>query len=202
MQLFFTILLWILGILLAVLLLLLICPVWVWLRLDYDKFSAKVQILGFKFTVYPLKEKPEKEKKEPVQQEPPKKKAVKKRSPSKRFQLTAEKIVGLIETAGGVMHRLLRALKIRNICVLIPLEGEDAADTALFYGKFSAWFYGGIALLQNFLDMKFESIELIPDFGGDNKYRRSFSCKIGTCPLIILGIAIYAFRMLRKEHIL
>lgn len=200
MQLFFTILLWIAGILLAVLLLLLICPVWVWLALDYDKFTADLQVLGLKFRIYPGKEKPKQQKKKkPQAEQKPKPKAAQK--PQKKFEMTFSKLVDMVGAAGSIAKRAIGALKFRDIRVRIPLQGEDAADTALLYGKFSAWFYGSLAALQNGLDMQVEQIELIPDFGGDNKYRLSFSCKIGTCPLIMLGVAIYAFRLLKKERI-
>lgn len=66
MQMFLTILLWVLGILLALLLLLLFCPAVAEVRLNYDKLTVRVRILGIPFTVWPQKEKkPKKKKKEP-----------------------------------------------------------------------------------------------------------------------------------------
>lgn len=200
MQLFFTILLWVLGILAAVLLILLICPVWVHWKLYYDKLSVKLQILGIMIPLYP-QTGAKKQKKKPKPQTQPQPQKKQGPAPEKRLQMTFEKVIGIIKASGGIAKKAIAAIKIRNICVVLPIEGENAADTALLYGKVSAWFYGGLAAAQNLLDMQFESVELIPDFGGDNKYRRSFSCKTGTCPLIMLGVAIYAFRLLRKEHI-
>ena len=194
-----TVLLCLLGIFVVLLLLLLFLPVWVIVGLRYDQLTIRVRVLFLTFTVFPMKEKPEKEKKpapktEQKEEEP--------RSPSKRFELSFSKLVQLAGDAVGIFKMMLGALKVRDISVTLPLHGQDAADTALFYGKFSAWFYGGIAVLQNAMDLQFESIELIPDFMGENKYRRSFYCKIGATPFIMLVIAVKALRMLQKDGLL
>lgn len=100
------------------------------------------------------------------------------------------------------MRRFLAALHIRGVKLVLPVSSGDAASTALFYGRFCAFFYGGLATLQNIIDIQAEDINIIPDFGGDNKYRRSFYCKIEATPFIMLGVALYAFKQLKEERIL
>ncbi len=199
MQVIGTVLLCLLGIVVLLLLLLLFLPVWAMVGLRYDQLTIRVRVLFLTFTVFPLKEKPQKEKK-PAQKAEEKKEEP--RSPGKRFELGFSKMVQLAGDAAGIFKLLLGALKVRDISLTLPLNGRDAADTALFYGKFSAWFYSGIAVLQNAMDLQFDSIELIPDFAGENKYRRSFYCKIGATPFIMLVIAIKALRTLQKDGLL
>lgn len=203
MQLFLTILLWVLGSLLALLLLLLFCPAAAEVRLNYDVWTVKVRILGVPFTVFPQKEKKPKKKKEAKLEKTPKAKPEKeKQTPSKKFELTFSKIVSLAGMAGRVLRRFLAALHVRGVKLVLPVSSGDAASTALFYGRFCAFFYGGLATLQNVIDIKAEDINIIPDFGGDNKYRRSFYCKIEATPFIMLGVALYAFKQLKQERIL
>lgn len=199
MQVIGTVLLWLLCIVAVLLLLLLFLPVWVMVGLRYDQLTIRVRVLFLTFTVFPMKEKPEKEKEPAPQQEQKKEEP---RSPGKRFELSFSKIVQLVGDAVGIFKWILGALKVRNISITLPLHGQDAADTALFYGKFSAGFYSGIAVLRNAIDLQFDSIELIPDFAGENKYRRSFYCKIGATPFIMLVIAVKALRMLQKDGLL
>lgn len=202
MQMFLTILLWVLGILLALLLLLLFCPAVAEVRLNYDKLTVRARILGIPFTVWPQKEKkPKKEKKEPKEKPEPKPKK-EKQTPSKKFELTFSKVVSIASMAGRIMRRFLAALHIRGVKLVLPVSSGDAASTALFYGRFCAFFYGGLATLQNIIDIQAEDINIIPDFGGDNKYRRSFYCKIEATPFIMLGVALYAFKQLKEERIL
>lgn len=199
MQIIGTVLLCLLGLFVALLLLLLFLPVWVMVGLRYDQLTIRVRVLFLTFTVFPMKEKPQKEKKPAPKKEPQKEEP---RSPGKRFELSFSKLVQLVGDAAGIFKMMLGALKVRDISITLPLNGRDAADTALFYGKFSAWFYSGIAVLQNAIDLQFDSIDLIPDFAGENKYRRSFYCKIGATPFIMLVIAIKALRMLQKDGLL
>ena len=199
MQVIGTVLLCLLGIVVLLLLLLLFLPVWAMVGLRYDQLTIRVRVLFLTFTVFPLKEKPQKEKKPAPKAEEKKEEP---RSPGKRFELGFSKMVQLAGDAAGIFKLLLGALKVRDISLTLPLNGRDAADTALFYGKFSAWFYSGIAVLQNAMDLQFDSIELIPDFAGENKYRRSFYCKIGATPFIMLVIAIKALHTLQKDGLL
>ncbi|HIV87543.1 MAG TPA: DUF2953 domain-containing protein [Candidatus Pygmaiobacter gallistercoris] len=196
---------WILPAVLLVLVLLLAAllflPVWVIPELKYDQLTVRLQLLFLTFTVYPFREKKKKKKEQPQREEPPQEQK-KQRSPSAKFEWTASRVVRLAADAAGILRMALAALRVRKIRILLPLQGEDAADTALFYGRFSGWFYGLIAALQNFMDLKFEQIELIPDFAGENKYRRSFYCKIGATPFIMLVVMVKGFRLLQQDGLL
>ena len=181
---------------------LLFLPVWAIFDLRYDQLTVRLRVLFLTFTVFPLREKKKKEKEQPPQEEKTEKPKEEKRTPSPRFEWTVSRIARLAADAAGILRMALAALRVRKIRVLLPLQGEDAADTALFYGRFSGWFYGIVALLQNFMDLEFERIELIPDFAGENKYRRSFYCKIGATPFIMLVVLIKGFKLLQEDGLL
>ena len=181
---------------------LLFLPVWAIFDLRYDQLTVRLRVLFLTFTVFPLREKKKKEKEQPPQEEKTEKPKEEKRTPSPRFEWTVSRIARLAADAAGILRMALAALRVRKIRILLPLQGEDAADTALFYGRFSGWFYGIVALLQNFMDLEFERIELIPDFAGENKYRRSFYCKIGATPFIMLGVLIKGFKLLQEDGLL
>ena len=192
-------------VLLALLLLiaaLLFLPVWVSVELRHSRLTVRLRVLFLTFTLLPAREKKKKKEEKKPQQEKPKEEGAAKRSPSPRFEWTASRVARLAADAAGILKMALAALRVRRIRILLPLQGEDAADTALFYGRFSGWFYGLIATLQNFLDLEFERIELIPDFAGENKYRTSFYCKIGATPFIMLVVIIKGFRLLQQDGLL
>lgn len=192
-------------VLLALLLLiaaLLFLPVWVSVELRHSQLTVRLRVLFLTFTLLPAREKKKKKEEKKPQQEKPKEEGAAKRSPSPRFEWTASRVARLAADAAGILKMALAALRVRQIRILLPLQGEDAADTALFYGRFSGWFYGLIATLQNFLDLEFERIELIPDFAGENKYRTSFYCKIGATPFIMLVVIIKGFRLLQQDGLL
>ena len=192
-------------VLLALLLLiaaLLFLPVWVSVELRHSRLTVRLRVLFLTFTLLPAREKKKKKEEKKPQQEKPKEEGAAKRSPSPRFEWTASRVARLAADAAGILKMALAALRVRQIRILLPLQGEDAADTALFYGRFSGWFYGIVALLQNFMDLEFERIELIPDFAGENKYRTSFYCKIGATPFIMLVVIIKGFRLLQQDGLL
>lgn len=193
-----TVLLVLLCALAALVLCLLFFPVWALVDYHHGALSVRVRVLFVTFRVYPLPQK----KKKRAPKQAPQAGGGQKRSPGKKFTLTFEKLTALVSDAAGLLRRALAALRVRDIRVVLPVQGRDAADTALFYGRFCAWFYGGIAALQNALDLRFDSIEIIPDFAGENKYRTSFYCKIGATPFIMIFVAIRAFAVLRADGLL
>ena len=191
-----------LAVLLVAVVLLLFLPVWVTVELRHSRLTVRLRVLFLRFTLFPQREKKSEPEKEEAGQQEQGKPPEKKRSPSRRFERTVSRMLTLVRDAAGILRMALGALRVRKIRLVLPLQGTDAADTALFYGRFCGWFYGAIATAQNFLDMEFDQIELIPDFAGENKYRTSFYCKIGATPFIILVVAIKALRILKEDGLL
>lgn len=215
---------WALLALLAVLLLLLLTPVRVEAELKYDKPFVRVKVLCFSFRLWPLKEKKEKPApqhlagQEPAGQEPaaPPQKAdgpaekesreapkppAGKAKPKKKGLGLAE-LTELVSTAGWLMKIVFKVIKFRDIKVVLPIHREDAAETAIAFGRTQAYLGTALGALQNFLDLQFKQVELIPDFTGSYKYRRYLSCKIVATPFIMVTAAVYAFIRLKAGRVI
>ncbi|MDD3429981.1 MAG: DUF2953 domain-containing protein [Oscillospiraceae bacterium] len=197
--------------LLAVLILLLIFPVWVHVEYNCGKFMVKLQVLFLRFKLYPAKSKTVKQLEKDAEKEA--KKAAKKAeadaekgqepaTPKPKRKITPDVILDIVETAGWAMKKLFKALKIRNIIFIMPVHGEDAADTAEKYGKMNAYMGGTVAALQNFLNMKFTGLKLIPDFTDEFKDKSYISCKVGILPIVIIAVCIYGFIQLKNRKVI
>ena len=181
-----------------ILLFLLFCTSWVIIKFSEDEWTVKVKILGVPIKIYPTKEKKETKIKN-------KKKSDKKNIPKKakpKFDITFTKAVKMVSKSRGIFKRLLGAIKVRDTILVVPIYYGEPDQTAIYYGRMSGVFYGGIAAMQNFIDIEFKKINVFADFNNENKEKVSFSCKIGTTPFIMLGIAFYAFKEFKDEKII
>ena len=90
--------------------------------------------------------------------------------------------------------RLLRGVTVQKLHVFWTVTGEDAADTAVAYGRRMALSNNLLALARQFLTIRAESLRMEPDFTGEMAGKRIFSCQIRTRPYIILLILFYLMR--------
>ena len=90
--------------------------------------------------------------------------------------------------------RLLRGVTVQKLHVFWTVTGEDAADTAVAYGRRMALINNLLALARQFLTIRAESLRMEPDFTGEMAGKRIFSCQIRTRPYIILLILFYLMR--------
>lgn len=90
--------------------------------------------------------------------------------------------------------RLLRGVTVQKLHVFWTVTGEDAADTAVAYGRWMALINNLLALARQFLTIRAESLRMEPDFTGEMAGKRIFSCQIRTRPYIILLILFYLMR--------
>lgn len=183
-------------------LLLALLPVWVHLKYDGVSFEAKIQVLGLKFSVYPPKKKEKKGHKKTAGEEKPKEKEKQKPSTEEKTKLIASEIFSLAGDAVGILKWTLKALRVEEVQLRFPLQGSDAADTALLYGHVNAFFYSGIAVLQNVVRLKVKNIEIIPDFAGQHKKDLFFACKAGISPVVLLISGYKVYTRLKKAGIL
>ncbi|MEG0877553.1 MAG: DUF2953 domain-containing protein [Oscillospiraceae bacterium] len=198
MQAFLSVLLWIFIIIVAIILLLLFLPVCVAVKYDYDELTVKLKILFLSFTLYPMKEKEQEEK--DAQEEPPQSPQPKKKQKAKFPDF--EKLAGLVSTAGMAMKIIFKGIYFTKATIIYPVHCEDAADTAINYGKTHAYLGAAIATLRNYLHISFKELNIIPDFTGEYKYRRYFYCNIWGTPFIIVVAGIYAFKRILKEKLI
>ena len=94
-------------------------------------------------------------------------------------------------------QRLLKGVQVRKLRVYWSVTGEDAADTAVSYGRWIAVSNNLLALARQYLTIRAESLRLEPDFTGQMAGKRIFSCQILTRPYIILLIL---FDLMRRDE--
>ena len=90
--------------------------------------------------------------------------------------------------------RLLRGVQVNRLQVFWTVTGEDAADTAVAYGRRMALSNNLLTLARQYLTIRAESLRMEPDFTGTMAAKRIFSCQIRTRPYIILMILFYLMR--------
>lgn len=89
--------------------------------------------------------------------------------------------------------RFAKTLKIYDIHLALLIAGEDASDTAIAYGKMSAYVYGIYALLQNYKKIgKNTQINIQPNFNSQEKSTVfSFKVRLLLFDLLWLGIILF-----------
>ncbi len=90
--------------------------------------------------------------------------------------------------------RLLRGVEVRRLTVFWTVTGDDAADTAVAYGRRMALANNLLGLARQYLSIRADSLRMEPDFTGQMAEKRIFSCQIQTRPYIILLILFYLMR--------
>ena len=197
----------VLGVLLLLLLgaafLLLTLPAWVYLRWDHGELGARARILCFSIPLYPRgkkKQKGERQKKKSVQGQEKKEKDS--RAAEKKFQIAAAEIFDLVSEAKGIFEKLLSTLRVEQVELRFPVHGQDAAATALLYGRVNAFFYSGVALLQNAVRLQVKNIEIIPDFGEQYRGDIVFACRVGMAPIVLLVCVYQVYARLKRAGLL
>ncbi len=159
----------------ALVLLLLVVPVYG--RLTYrEELRLRLWVLGIPITVFP--EKPENAKKSA----PGRKKAkmVKKvKKPSALRQLKTELaesfrrdgvaaslryLTRLTRLAGTALRDVLRAVTVARLELHLRIAAEEAADTAVEYGRVCAIVFPGLAALERWLPVRRRRVTVEPDF--------------------------------------
>lgn len=121
--------------------------------------------LFFKIRVFPLPEKPKKpqkkkKKKPPAPAQKPEPKKPKKKLDPSNLGL----VVDLLASVKGAMGFLLRNFRFYKIRLDMIVAKENAAATAIAYGKANAMVYGAYAAAQNFLRLETPEIHIRPNF--------------------------------------
>jgi len=176
------------------LLVLLFCPVSVFVGFE-NEFQVMVRYLFVKIQVYPQVEKARKKKKQPEKNE---KKEI---APSK------SKIRGILEQKGlsGLMN-LLRELAsvvadaakkwiahmvIDRLYLEITVADEDAAQAAVLYGEVCAGVYTPMGILLNRLKCRQYHINIVPNFQ-KKKCEVQFRVRVHILLLFLLVPAVQA----------
>ncbi len=163
---------WIVLGILAFVLLLLLLPVHVSLRFR-EELEVRVRYAFVSLRVYPRPEKPaKKEKKKAARAH---RRAKKKETEEKLPQLeklfkedgvsaVAAYLQMMAKLAADALRRALRVIVVDRIQVRLIVVGEDAADTAVRYGKICAAVYPAQAVLETVMKVRRRQIDVEPGF--------------------------------------
>ncbi len=204
---------WVLLAAAALLAFVLLVPVEAVLRYERGVFSVSAGMLGIRVRLWPRPEKslsPRAQARREAKERAKAAKAAKKKQggekpkkqPKEKAKLTFDAVCGLADTAGPFLRAVLGGLRITGIRLYWPVHADDAAATALLYGKTQAWLHAGLALLDRVFWLDFKECRLDPDFTGKQAGTEYFSCKISARLLIIAVAAVKLILRLKDEDVL
>ena len=108
------------------------------------------------------------------------------------------RILDLLPTVGAVGKRILAGLRVHAVRLYWPLQGEDAAETALRYGQFCAAWGNVTGLVQNLVRLQCDQVQPVADYLGEHTGEEHFSCKITARVFIMVAAAVYGLYRLRQ----
>ena len=192
-------LLYILGGLLALILIVLLLPASV--KLSYDgEFDYKLKIAFITLNL----ERAEKPKKQnshkKVQTKTVQKKEksfFEKLQDKKGFVGAVKEVFTFIKECLIPLKRFLRFVKFRDIRLFIAVVGEDAAGTATNYGLVCSAVYPTLSFIESVANTKYKSVDIKADFE-NKKSDLTFSLKIKTNIIFILILAVRIFKEYKK----
>ena len=169
--------LYIIGGILLLIIILLLCPVV--LSVKYVNDCLTIKLCGFRLV--PPKDKPQKEKKEKKK----KKENTEQTNPKKKSKIDFNQIKTLVTSATPAVKRVFKGIKIRRFRFIYICAGEDAAKTAIQYGRVCAAVASVLPLVQNIFDIKFDKIDVRLDFSVNKPYNEvKFKAKLKVYVLI------------------
>lgn len=108
------------------------------------------------------------------------------------FGETVEMVLTLLKSSALSTTSLLSHVRITRLKLYMTVCDETANETAISYGTISAGIYNLLGQLDHFITVKIKSIDIIPDFVGDEEiYDISFKVKLRIN--LIIGTAISIF---------
>ena len=182
---------WVLAAVLLAVLVLLLLPAQAELSYESGQFSLRGGFLGLLLPLYPHKRG--KKKKSPAaskKKQAPAQASAKAAGHAKR-KITPRLALQILASSGWAIKKLCRSVHIRDLCIRYTVQGEDAAQTALTYGRMHAALGTAYAMVRNLFDVRVKSISIQPDFAGQSEAQKHFSCKITAQLYIIVVIAVY-----------
>ena len=189
-----------------------ILPLCVRLRLSvvYEEKlrSVKVGWLFFSFTLYPKKEKPEKDKKTKKKNSSEKKEENSKSTPKPNIltpYMEQEGISGILhllgqtlDALGGLLCGLRKGFVIHRLEVYATVTSDDAAETAILYGKACAVIYPLVnGIITAVRTVKY-SVDVTADYIAQ-KTRADLYATLSLRPIRVIGeVFVLAFRLLKR----
>ncbi len=157
-------------------------------RVNYsDELNITVGIGKLRFTLVP---RPEKKTDKPKEKGDVKE--------------TVFMVIDIIKSVLPPLKDLLKRIRVTSLCVDITVSGEDAAQTAINYGKVNALVHSSLAALKNLVKLKVKKIKIDCDFlKTETEQRIFFKVKIRIIFVISaalrMGYAFLANTLKRKK---
>lgn len=128
-------------------------------------------------------------------------KSTKKAVPQKGLAENLRRLSCLVSRAGWLGKKLLREVKVRHIVLVVPVQGETASATAWQYGGLWAGLSASLGILQRGMDLRFDRLELLPDFAGLQEGGEVLSCKIQARLIIMIAAGLYTLYGLYRDRV-
>ena len=106
----------------------------------------------------------------------------------------------LTNWAKGPGKLLLSRIKVRKVRIVWTVTADDAAATAIAYGVLAGACNTAWAVLEDLVDVKAEELRLEPDFTGERRKERCFSCQITARMYIIVVTALLTMQAAAKRR--
>ncbi|MFV0496568.1 MAG: hypothetical protein ACK5L0_00145 [Candidatus Fimivivens sp.] len=183
------------GCILLLIVLFLMVPVIVHID-SAPKLTITVQYLCFKKGILPKSDKATGKKKAR-----PRAKKKKKERKKRALSYTLQELLSLLQTlqrrTSPAVRRLLRRTSLAKFRLRMIVVGEDAAQTAIKFGKTNAQVYNAVAWVKEIIRLKADQIEILPGFGV-SRSERSYSGIVRLAPLALLvaGVQIVFWGMI------
>lgn len=184
----------VLGIL-ALLFLCLLLPVS--LRVSYrGELWVRARILGVPVTLFPRREKPGKAGAKRAAKPPSKRRQKREKEREKLIDLSRmlkeDGVGGTLRFFGELAkllwraaRRVLRAVTVRKLWLRMRIGGEDAADTALQYGRACAALFPGIEMIGTLVRVRRRDVKVTPLFP-EGESSAQFEIRLWVTPLKVL----------------
>ncbi len=189
---------------LALLALALLLPVRLLIRYEDEQLALTMRY-GF-FSLRLLPAKPEKKPKKPKKAKAKKQKPEKAEKPEKKAKnpLTGQSMLDYVHMAqellpvlGRQLGFLMRHVKLDKLMLAISVAGQDAAQTAILYGKLSGAVYSLLAIAQNICMVSPpQGVQITADFAHYHsslqaRLRVSLSVWVAVAAALRLAIAVF-----------
>ncbi len=147
------------------------------------QLKAEIKYLLFKKQLFPVVEKEKKPKKQKREKKNPERK---KKAPA----LDKKRLIKLIPAAYRKLmppiKRLLKRTTIAGLSLKIAVAGDDAAETALKFGRTNAAVVNGVSVIDKVFSLRVKEIDIIPNFEScESSFKGSGELRV--IPLAVLA---------------
>lgn len=173
------------GVIAAVIFLLLIIPLRAKLKIKDDKTFLTLRYLFFKWDILPQKEENTEETVNAAAA--PKNKKTKQKKKTNIKELLPI-IFDVLPKCIAPIRKLLKKTTAADFELSMVVVGEDAADTAVKFGRMNALVFPAVKIASEIITLKYKKIELIPGFAAE-KEQTDLYANVKITPLTALMAA-------------